>query len=534
MTDGKGQKTSYTYDNLDRITQILSAGATSCSSRSTCTSFIYDGAGNLTSRTDATGTTTFAYDSLNRLTRKSLPDATTACAGSNPAGITFNYDLASNLTAYCDAGGQLSYGYDAANRLGALAEPGGSQQGGICTASPCSHFLYNDNDRRTQAVFPGGATLNLSYDNAGNQTTAVGKDANQAVLTSFRYSYNTGTKDTALRQTVAEADQVFTGTTTYGYDAFNRLTSATNTKVGNLSYGYDPAGNRTSDNSGTYSYNPADELTASPGVANWSYDANGNLIGNAAGASISYNSQNQSTAITYGGQTLSPLSYADVGQTERVQAGSTSYASSSFGVQIARTGGSSTYYTRDNQGNLLGERTASHQYYYLKDALGSMVAVINGNGTTVANRYGYDPYGKSTYKTETASNPWQYAGGYVDSTGLIKFGARYYDPGLGRWTQRDPIAGNIANPSSQNRYPYIGCNPVNASDPSGTSPCGAVSLFLGGVATGGAFIPGYGVVVGTTLGVASFIFGYMDLTDTCGGPPQPPGPPGVQPGTPYP
>lgn len=354
------------------------------------------------------------------------------------------------------------------------------------------------------------------------------------MLTSFRYTYNTGTKDTALRQTVAEADQVFTGTTTYGYDAFNRLTSATNTKVGNLSYGYDPAGNRTSDNSGTYSYNPADELTASPGVANWSYDANGNLIGNAAGASISYNSQNQSTAITYGGQTLSPLSYADVGQTERVQAGSTSYASSSFGVQIARTGGSSTYYTRDNQGNLLGERTASHQYYYLKDALGSMVAVINGNGTTVANRYGYDPYGKSTYKTETASNPWQYAGGYLDSTGLIKFGTRYYDPGLGRWTQSDLIAGNIANPSSQNRYPYVGCNPVNASDPSGTSPCGAVALFLGGVATGGAFIPGYGIVVGTTLGVASFIFGYMDITDTCGGPPQPPGPPGVQPGTPYP
>lgn len=41
------------------------------------------------------------------------------------------------------------------------------------------------------------------------------------------------------------------------------------------------------------------------------------------------------------------------------------------------------------------------------------------------------------------------------------FGARYYDPTLGRWTQQDP-SGQDANP-----YAYAGCNPINSADPSG-------------------------------------------------------------------
>lgn len=53
------------------------------------------------------------------------------------------------------------------------------------------------------------------------------------------------------------------------------------------------------------------------------------------------------------------------------------------------------------------------------------------------------------------------AGGYRDETGLTKFGTRYYDPSVGRWTQRDP-SGQDAN-----SYAYVACNPVNAVDPSG-------------------------------------------------------------------
>jgi RHS repeat-associated protein len=48
-------------------------------------------------------------------------------------------------------------------------------------------------------------------------------------------------------------------------------------------------------------------------------------------------------------------------------------------------------------------------------------------------------------------NPWRYAGQYQDiSTGLYKMGARYYQPELGRWTQRDP-SGRRRTPMSTSK-----------------------------------------------------------------------------------
>ena len=68
-------------------------------------------------------------------------------------------------------------------------------------------------------------------------------------------------------------------------------------------------------------------------------------------------------------------------------------------------------------------------------------------------------------------NPWRLAGGYLDTTtGLYKFGARYYEPGVGRWTQQDP-SGMDANP-----YAYVGGDPVNSVDPGGRSKCGDFSV----------------------------------------------------------
>jgi len=73
----------------------------------------------------------------------------------------------------------------------------------------------------------------------------------------------------------------------------------------------------------------------------------------------------------------------------------------------------------------------------------------------------------------------------LDSTGLVKFGARYYDPNLGRWTQQDVLSGRIATPLSTNRFAYAIDNPTNHTDPSGlcTSPwecaAGVLGLFAG-------------------------------------------------------
>ncbi len=84
---------------------------------------------------------------------------------------------------------------------------------------------------------------------------------------------------------------------------------------------------------------------------------------------------------------------------------------------------------------------------------------MDGSGNLVA-RYGCDPYGQTVVKEGVAAdaNPWRYVGAYLDSTGLYKMGARYYDPARGRFTQLDPLG---------NGYGYASDNPVNLTDPSG-------------------------------------------------------------------
>ena len=75
---------------------------------------------------------------------------------------------------------------------------------------------------------------------------------------------------------------------------------------------------------------------------------------------------------------------------------------------------------------------------------------------------------RPTSSTGSVANPWRFAGGYFDSsTGLYKYGTRYYNPGFGRWSQQDPLRGSLADPTSLNRYVYASDDPVNVTDPSG-------------------------------------------------------------------
>lgn len=96
-----------------------------------------------------------------------------------------------------------------------------------------------------------------------------------------------------------------------------------------------------------------------------------------------------------------------------------------------------------------------------------MLGLTDSNGTLVST-YAYDPYGNLTSSTGSVANPWRFAGGYFDSsTGLYKFGTRYYDAAIGRWSQQDPLRGQLNDPTSLNRYLYAGDDPVNVTDPSG-------------------------------------------------------------------
>ena len=52
-------------------------------------------------------------------------------------------------------------------------------------------------------------------------------------------------------------------------------------------------------------------------------------------------------------------------------------------------------------------------------------------------------------------------------TSLYYYGARYYDPEIGRFISRDPNPSDPKNPQSSNRYLYCLCNPLKYIDPFG-------------------------------------------------------------------
>lgn len=124
--------------------------------------------------------------------------------------------------------------------------------------------------------------------------------------------------------------------------------------------------------------------------------------------------------------------------------------------------GTTDYFTRDDRGLLLADRGSSSTKYYLLDPLGSVLATTNSPGAVSAS-YAYDPYGNSI---GTAPSPFGYARGYRTNTGLYHFGARYHDPGAGRWTQEDPLS-DFADLTEANRFAYASGDPISSSDPSG-------------------------------------------------------------------
>ncbi|MDI7278172.1 MAG: RHS repeat-associated core domain-containing protein, partial [Anaerolineae bacterium] len=55
--------------------------------------------------------------------------------------------------------------------------------------------------------------------------------------------------------------------------------------------------------------------------------------------------------------------------------------------------------------------------------------------------------------------PWGYTGEWHDPAGLVYLRARWYHPGLGRFTQVDPVPGLLAAPASRHPYAYALATP---------------------------------------------------------------------------
>jgi RHS repeat-associated protein len=103
-------------------------------------------------------------------------------------------------------------------------------------------------------------------------------------------------------------------------------------------------------------------------------------------------------------------------------------------------------------------------YRFIHDHLGSPLFVVNTSTGEIAQAMKYDSWGKVLLDTSPGFQPFGYAGGLYDSeTGLVRFGARDYDPSIGRWLNKDPIRLD----GGWNLYAYVNNNPVNFIDPTG-------------------------------------------------------------------
>lgn len=250
-------------------------------------------------------------------------------------------------------------------------------------------------------------------------------------------------------------------------------------------YGYDAAGNRTSMTSGglnrTYVYdddNRLKQLVDGGTTTTFNYDKNGSLIQKIIGLntiSYTYNGACRLIEVKLNGVTQASFTYdGDARCTAKSVAGTmTTYVNDTRGVtqllQAATSGNVTSYVpgVSEQASSLSGPNQWS---YFHQDR--SNNRIITDNAASIVETVSYEPFGSVRTVSGAAPSEFGYAAQQRDSeTGLINLRSRYYDPILGRFTQRDLFSGNSEQPQSGNRYSYALNNPLGYIDISGQAPC---------------------------------------------------------------
>jgi RHS repeat-associated protein len=169
---------------------------------------------------------------------------------------------------------------------------------------------------------------------------------------------------------------------------------------------------------------------------------------------LGYDYCNRVTSIDENGQ-VSTYGYNPSGQrvtkVEGTPATTTYYFFANYELEV--TAGQQTQILYYGQEKLL---------YIHKDHLGSAVRLTDTQGAVVQS-LAYDPFGFTVYSGGISEPSNQYTGQKKDGSGLYYYGARYYDPELGRFISPDTVLDGL------NRYAYCGNNPINYVDPTGNT-----------------------------------------------------------------
>lgn len=118
-------------------------------------------------------------------------------------------------------------------------------------------------------------------------------------------------------------------------------------------------------------------------------------------------------------------------------------------------------------------------YRVISDHLGSVRLIVNILDGSVEQRIDYNEYGNIVSNLGSLVSDLTYAGGLFDEhTGLIRFGARDYDPPTGRWTAKDPI---LFAGGQSNLYEYVLNDPINRLDIFGLQSLNNLKLHSTGI-----------------------------------------------------
>ena len=172
------------------------------------------------------------------------------------------------------------------------------------------------------------------------------------------------------------------------------------------------------------------------------------------------------------GNTNISYTYDMAGVRSSKTVGSTTYKYTTLsGLVTRQTGGNATIdFVYDESNQPLAMKYNGKVYYYVLNAQGDVVRIVDGSRNVVAS-YSYDPWGKLLSSSGTLANvnPLRYRGYYYDSeTGFYYLQSRYYDPEIGRFINADSYASTDATGLlSTNMFAYCENNPVMRVDPTG-------------------------------------------------------------------
>jgi RHS repeat-associated protein len=415
--DANGQTTTYAYDNVSRLIQKSYSGGGSVI-------YTYDDAGNRLTMTDAAGTTTYAYDNVNSLIQVTDPYG---------RAVQYAYDAAGRKESITYPGSlQVTYEYDAAGRLRFVRDWLGIQ----------TEFTYDDAGQILSQINGNGTTVSWVYDDAGRLTSLSNRKSDLSVINDQTFTLDNVGNRTQIVENVPLVPSITDRALTFTHNDGHQVISDSL-----KTYTYDSNGNRSGWSEGavstTYTFNAMDRLTQ---VSDDGNNTN-TYVYNGDGDRIASNRNGIETRYV-----LDPTgSMTDVI------------------VETDASGNVQRYYIHKN-GLLYSIETGTNvKHYYHYDAVGNTMALTD-QSETVTDKYAYSPYGMNAGEQGSTHNPFRYVGQYgvmEEENGFLFMRARFYDPVTKRFLSKDPVKGYVHAPITLNRYVYTENNPVLHNDPDG-------------------------------------------------------------------